>query len=65
MAKTKYKALRAVEVKFTNGDKLRTSMAAGLTNAEIRAYYKVGRVFNVGSGEKDRMTRVKSVRILK
>lgn len=47
--------LRAVEVK----------MAAGLTNAEIRAYYKVGRVFNVGSGPNDRMTRVKSVRILK
>ena len=58
-------ALRAVEVRFTNGDKLRTSMAAGLTNAEIRAYYKVGRAFNVGSGPNDRMTKVKSVRILK
>ncbi len=58
-------ALRAVEVRFTNGDKLRTNMAAGLTNAEIRAYYKVGRMFNVGSGPNDKMTRVKSVRILK
>ena len=58
-------ALRAVEVRFTNGDKLRTSMSAGLTNAEIRAYYRVGRVFNVGAGPKDRMTKVKSVRILK
>jgi hypothetical protein len=58
-------ALRAVEVRFTNGDKLTTNMAAGITDAEIRAYYKVGRIFNVGSGPKDRMTRVKSVRILK
>ena len=58
-------ALRAVEVRFTNGDKLRTSMAAGLTNAEIKAYYKVGRTFNVGGGPNDRMTKVKSVRILK
>jgi hypothetical protein len=57
--------LRAVEVRFTNGDKLSTNMAAGVTDAEIRAYYKVGRIFNVGSGPKDRMTRVKSVRILK
>ena len=58
-------ALRAVEVRFTNGDKLTTNMAAGVTNAEIRAYYRVGRVFNVGAGAKDRMTKVKSVRILK
>ena len=58
-------SLRAVEVRFTNGDKLTTNMAAGVTDAEIRAYYKVGRIFNVGSGPKDRMTRVKSVRILK
>ena len=58
-------ALREVEVRFTNGNKLFTSMSAGLTDAEIRAYYKVGKVFNVGAGDKDRMTRVKSVRILK
>jgi len=58
-------ALREVEVRFTNGNKLRTSMSARLSDAEIRAYYKVGKVFNVGAGDKDRMTRVKSVRILK
>jgi len=40
-------------------------MAAGLTDKEIRDYYKKGRVFNVGAGAKDRMTKVKSVRILK
>ena len=57
--------LRAVKVTFTNGDSLVTSMAAGLTNAEIKAYYKKGRIFNVGAGSKDKMTRVKSVRILK
>ncbi|MBW2562138.1 MAG: hypothetical protein JRE40_14965 [Deltaproteobacteria bacterium] len=58
-------ALREVEVRFTNGNKLLTSMNARLTDAEIRAYYRVGRVFNVGVGAKDRMTKVKSVRILK
>jgi len=58
-------ALRAVKVYFTNGDSLVTSMAAGLTDKEIRDYYKKGRVFNVGAGAKDRMTKVKSVRILK
>lgn len=57
--------LRAAKVTFTNGDSLTTSLAAGLTDAEIKAYYKKGRIFNVGVGGKDRMTRVKSVRILK
>ncbi len=58
-------ALRAVKVYFTNGDSLVTSMSAKLTDKEIRAYYKIGRTFNVGSGPNDRMTKVKSVRILK
>ena len=58
-------ALREVEVRFLNGNKLVTSMAAHLTDKEIRAYYRVGKTFNVGAGEKDRMTKVKSVRILR
>jgi hypothetical protein len=58
-------ALREVKVTFTNGSSLVTSMAAHLTNKEIRDYYKKGKVFNVGAGSSDRMTRVKSVRILK
>lgn len=57
--------LRAVKVTFTNGDSFTTSMAAGLTNAEIKAYYKKGRTFNLGYAGKDRLTKVKSVRILK
>jgi len=57
--------MREVRVTFTNGDKLETSMNARLTDKEIRAYYKIGRVFNLGSGAKDRLTKVKSVKILK
>lgn len=57
--------LREVKVFFTNGSSLVTSMAAKLTNAEIRAYYKKGRVFNLGVGSRDRLTRVKSVKILR
>jgi len=57
--------LRAVRVTFNNGDSLTTSMAARLTDAEIRAYYKKGRVFNLGVGREDCLTRVESVEILK
>ena len=60
------KELRAVEVKFTDGEKVTTNMAADVTDAEIREYYKVGTVFNLGDGGGgDRMGEVKSVRILK
>ena len=58
-------ALREVEVRFTNGNKLVTSMAAHLTDQEIKAYYKVGRTFNVGASANDRLTKVKSVKILR
>jgi len=58
-------SLREVKVTFTNGESFITSMASKLTDQEIKAYYRVGKVFNVGRGDKDRMTKVKNVRILK
>lgn len=58
-------SLRSVEVTFADGSKLVTSMAAHLTDEDIKNYYKVGSSFNLGSGAKDKMVKVKSVKILK
>jgi len=58
-------ALREVEVLFADGSKIETNMAAHLTDEEIKNYYKVGSTFNLGHGEKDKMVKVKSVRIIK
>jgi len=58
-------SLREVEVIFLDGSKIETNMAAHLSDAEIRNYYRIGSIFNLGHGEKDKMVKVKSVRILK
>ena len=51
---------------------MKTSMAAGLSDDEIKKYFKVGRKFNIGgkfdrkTGDPlDNMQAVKKVRILK
>jgi len=62
--KLEEKGLRVVQVNFEDGSALTTSMAKGLSDDEIKNYYKVGSKFNVGSGEKDKMVKVKSVKIL-
>jgi len=56
--------LRSVKVTFDNGYELSTSMASGLTDDEIKDYYKVGKQFNVGH-IKDKMAKVKKIKILK
>ena len=61
---TKSKSLREVRVTFSNKQVIETNMAAGLTNAQIRNYYKKGKQFNVGN-VRDRMAKVKKVEILK
>jgi hypothetical protein len=58
-------SLREVKVTFSDGSSLETSMSANLTDEDILEYYKVGTSFNVGRGEKDKMVKVKSVKILK
>ena len=58
-------ALREVEVIFSDGSKIETNMAAGLSDEDIKDYYKVGTSFNLGKGEKDKMVKVKSVKIIK
>ena len=65
VTENKTNELRAVKVTFENGDHLTTSMAAHLTDEDIKDYYKVGRSFNVGIGPNDNMQRVAKVDILK
>ena len=55
------KALRSVTVEFEDGDVINTNMAAHLTDADILDYYKVGKTFNLGNGDKDKMVAVKNV----
>ena len=60
--------LRAVKVTFANGNTVTTSMAAHLTDDEIKNYYKIGKQFNLGSGAngvEDNMQPVTNVEILK
>lgn len=57
--------MRSVKVTYSDGSELRTSMSKNLSNKEIRDYFKVGRVFNIGSGIKDKLVKVKKVTILK
>ncbi len=57
--------LRAAKIIFDNGDSITTSLAANLTDDEIKNYYRIGRVFNLGNGELDLMAKVTEVIILK
>lgn len=41
--------LRSVTVKYADGTVINTNMAAHLTDEDIRNYYKVGKMFNLGN----------------
>lgn len=56
--------LRSVKVTYDNGKVITTSMAANLSDKQIKDYFKIGKQFNIGSGEKDLMAKVKKVEIL-
>lgn len=56
--------LRSVKVTFDNGDVLTTSMAAKLSDDDIKNYYKAGKEFNLGSGGRDNIQKVTGVEIL-
>ncbi len=60
-----YPALRAVKVTYDNGDVITTSMAANLTDKNIKEYFRIGKKFNIGSGERDKIVAVKKVKILR
>ena len=61
---TAYQPFRVVKVHYSNGDSITTEMASGLTDEQINDYFKIGRVFNVGSGDTDVMAKVVKTEIL-
>jgi len=54
--------MKTVKVYFTNGNFLITRVNG--TKKEIKEYYKIGRVFNTGSGARDELDKVKKVEFL-
>lgn len=56
--------LRAIEVTYSNGDVILTSMAAHLTDEQMTDYFRVGKQFNIGSAT-DNMQKVVSTKILR
>lgn len=60
----KYPKLREVEVTYSDGTVIGTSMAAHLTDDDIRNYFKVGRSFNIGNGALDKIVKVEKVDII-
>jgi len=59
-----YPKLRSVEVTYSTGDIIATSMAAHLTDDDIFQYFRIGKVFNIGNGVNDKLARVTNVKIL-
>lgn len=57
------KKLKYVTVYYSSGHKITTSMNPNLTDREVRNYFRVGKVFNIGKGQRDRMTKVIKVKI--
>lgn len=57
------KPLRVVKVTFSDGDTITTEMNSELSDNEIRSYYKIGRVFNLGCVN-DRLVKVTNVDII-
>lgn len=59
-----YPKLRSVEVTYSTGDVISTSMAAHLSDEDIYAYFKPGRIFNIGNGPNDKLAKVVDVNII-
>jgi len=53
--------MKVATVTFDNKETIITRING--TDKEIKEYYRIGRVFNLGCGNKDFMTRVVSVKI--
>ena len=54
--------MKTAIIKFSNNDTITTGING--TDKEIREYYKIDRVFNLGDGcDGDLMVKVKSVKI--
>lgn len=55
--------MKTAEVRFTGGEVIVTSVAE-IPEEEILSYYAPGKLFNLGSGDKDSIQRVISCQIL-
>lgn len=55
--------MREIKITYSDGTIIETNING--TNKEIKEYYKIGRTFNIGDGEKDKLARIKKVEILK
>lgn len=42
--------MRSITVTFDDGNIINTSMAAHVTDDQIKEYYRIGRQFNIGDG---------------
>lgn len=58
-----YPKLREVKVTYDDGTVVETSMAASLTNKDIKEYFRIGKKFNIGK-VRDKIVSVKKVKIL-
>ena len=54
---------KTVKVIYANGLSIETSVNPNLTDQEIKNYYKIGSTVNIGMGENDKITKIKSVEI--
>lgn len=54
--------LQYVKIHYSNGKSIKTEMNKNLSDKEIRNYFKIGKVFNIGT-TKDEMTKVTKVEI--
>lgn len=50
-----------VTIKFDNGDIIETNVNGNRTDEQIKEYYKLGKTFNLGSGENDNLAKVVDV----
>jgi hypothetical protein len=55
-------AMKTVEVTYSDGSTIKTH--ANGTDNEIADYFKVGSEVNIGSGAKDKMVKIRSIKIL-
>jgi hypothetical protein len=56
---------KTVQVEYTNNVKITTSVNPNVSDVEIKNYFRVGSIVNVGNGEYDRMEKILNVNILK
>jgi len=52
-----------VDIHYSDGTKISTSMNPDLKDSEIKDYFKVGKAFNISSGPLDKIATVKKVKI--